>query len=61
MKIVKVSKKKKKNYGKPKGHLDTQLFPEVDRNIVRKYEKKHKKSFNLSDKKPTCKTCILKK
>ena len=52
-------KKKSKGYssGKPKGHLDTQLFPECegsqfDRNIVKKTEERRKNnispySFNL--------------
>ena len=35
-------------YGKPKGHLDTQMFPECagkpgDRDIVKKQRKKHEK------------------
>lgn len=51
MKIYKIAKKASNNCGgfrPPKGHLDTQMFPEcegteTDRNIVKKTEEKNKK------------------
>ncbi len=75
MRIIKISKCGKgcghgKDFGKPKGHLDTQLFPECkgtkyDRDVAKKHKAKNKTkkaSFNLSDIVfPVCKTCILKK
>ncbi len=71
MRIIRISKCGKgygKDFGKPKGHLDTQLFPECkgtkyDRDVVKNQRKKTKKaSFNLLDIVfPVCKTCILKK
>lgn len=44
---------KKINYGKPKGHLDTQLFPECkgtkyDRDIVKKTREKRNKASSES-------------
>lgn len=52
MKLIRVSKKDDgscRGYGKPKGKLDTQLFPECkdtkyDRDIVKKQEKNKKSS-----------------
>ena len=50
MKIIKLSEGcGGKGYGKPKGKLDTQLFPECvgtdqDRDVVKKNRKKKKKS-----------------
>lgn len=55
MKITKINSNDCGGFKKPKGHLDTQLFPEcegteTDRDIVKKTEKKrNKKAFNLKE------------
>lgn len=51
MRIIRLSD----NYGKPKGHLDTQLFPECkgtkkDRDVVKKYRRRKKKKSMVTAK-----------